>query len=127
MESEMGKALALLLTVSFAGIALFGFSATSGPHAGCVVDAFQKLQGNTCPVTEGPFTLLASHLGSLQSFAGVLVIVLVVLLALAVVVATPRAAPRLLSFARVSDAASFHGLAKRTRWTALHEMSPTGS
>lgn len=128
----MHKALALLLGISFAGIALFGFSVASatmnGAHVGCVADVFQELQGSACPVSGSSFSLLASHLNSLRGFvgssgAGFLALLAFAMLAFAI--AAPRIAPPLFSFVRISDTAAPRAFAKRIRWTALHETSPT--
>lgn len=135
----MEKLFAILLGISFTLIALFGFSVASGSgaHIGCVTDMFQKLQGSACPVTESPFALLSSHLGSLQAFVGNLpaseagggAATLFALLAFFVLtfLMAPPALPLFRSTAvRSVVAVPSHARAKRIRWTALHEMSPAG-
>lgn len=124
--------LALLLGISFAGIALFGFSVASatmeGGHVGCVADVFQELQGSACPVTENPLSLLASHLDSLRGFVGSSSAGFVALLALVVlsfIVIAPHLAPPSFSFVRFTENAVPRAHAKHIRWTALHETSPT--
>lgn len=134
MITNMERTLALLLGISFALIALFGFSVASatmnGAHVGCVADVFQELQGSACPVSGSPFSLLASHLSSLRGFVGNTSVGFLMFLAfamLAFTIAAPRIASPLFSFVRISDTAVPRGFAKRIRWTALHETSPTAA
>lgn len=130
----MEKAFAILLGMSFAGIALFGFSVASaslsGTHVGCVADMFQELQGKACPVSESPFALLSSHLESLRSFVGnsgtaFLAFFTLVLLAFGISLTQLGALFHFLIPVRLASTARSYSLAKRIRWTALHETSPT--
>ncbi|MBI2278535.1 MAG: hypothetical protein HYU81_00490 [Candidatus Brennerbacteria bacterium] len=134
----MERTFAVLLGISFVGIALFGFSVASAPpaggvggtHVGCVADMFEELQGNTCPVTDTPFALLASHLNSLRTFVGGVTVWLLVLLMLAffaLIFSSTHVTPLLRSLApiRVSKIISSRTSAKHIRWIALHEASPT--
>lgn len=132
----MERALAILLGMSFAGIALFGFSVASaslsGTHVGCVADMFQELQGKACPVSESPFTLLTSHLESLQSFvgnSGTALLALFALIVLAFGISSTQLGPLFHSLipVRLTSTTRLYSLAKRIRWTALHETSPTGT
>lgn len=130
----MTKAFALLLGISFALIALFGFSVVSssvnGVHVGCVADMFQALQGSVCPITENPFSLLTSHLSALQGFVGNAAASFVALLALtlgALFLFSRHVAPPSFSFAPSREYVAVWPRAARKymRWTALHETSPT--
>lgn len=130
----MLKSVAIILAISFAGIALFGFSAAAntvgGVHVGCVTDAFQGLQGKTCPVGANVFTFLSYHFGALKQFTGAVgagLLAFIALLAFAALferfhVPVPQFASvragRIICSPRTSHA-------KCIRWTALHETSPT--
>ncbi|GEM_PF-3540018 len=126
----MNRTLSLLLVISFSSLALLGFSAAAGPHAGCVADAFQKLQGTACPVNESPLSLLASHLGSLQNFVGNGATALLALLALALIALVlldgiplrPHTTPPVVVRC---EAGISYPILKMRRWTAFHETSPT--
>jgi len=123
--------LALLLGMSFSGIALFGFSvASGGPHAGCVADAFAALQGGACPAAGDPLVLVSSHVSSLQSFVGSGALALLALvIAAATLLITRFSSPpgdignRIIRARAVAVRPS--ALGKRRHWTALHEASPT--
>ncbi|MDP3974716.1 MAG: hypothetical protein Q8P88_00245 [Candidatus Jorgensenbacteria bacterium] len=134
----MEKAFAILLVISFAGIALFGFSAASAPpagglsgtHVGCVADMFRALQGSACPVTKSPFSLLTSHLAALQGFVGNTTLGFLVLLSLiagALFLFSKHVAPPSFSFTSSHEYAAVwsRAVGKYIRWTALHETSPT--
>lgn len=129
----MEKAFAILLGISFAGIALFGFSVASamvdGAHVGCVADMFQELQGSACPVSETPFSLLASHLNSLQDFVGSTGAGVLTLLTLAAFALFSSFSDGAFAFAPVLARARIvetpRAVFKYVRWTALHETSPT--
>ena len=126
----MNRWLPLLLIVSFSGIALFGFGVTAGPHAGCVADAFQELQGSACPAAENSLALLASHLSSLKGFVGnfgIGFLALAVLAAFALIAwSAPPIVPQVV-FRRSHEIffAPVVARAKRVSWTARHEASPT--
>lgn len=134
ISNGVERAFAILLGISFAGIALFGFSVASaslgGTHVGCVADMFQELQGKACPVSGSPFSLLSSHLESLQSFvgnSGTVFLALFTLIALAFGISSTRLEPLFHSLipVRLASTARSYSLAKRIRWTSLHETSPT--
>lgn len=124
--------LAIFLGISFAGIALFGFSvASGGAHAaGCVADAFAALQGGACPTTENPLMLISSHVNSLHGFLGngvaaISAFLALLTLAFPLIFAVPPARSAAHAVFLGNAVSAPRARAKRIRWTALHETSPT--
>lgn len=132
----MSRTIATILTISFIGIAIFGFLGIefmNGHHASCIVST---ASGSMCPDSESPLGFINFHFNALKNFSTavspsfiLLALSLVLILSFAFGllreklrasrITTPRPSGRALLDFRPPLQAQF------THWLSLHENSPS--
>ncbi len=127
-----------LVILSFAGVAIFGFSSMNGCNGhdiGCLAAAIERA---ACPATNNPFTVLIFHLSAFKNFTAAvfgenilsfsLILAVLIYMAGLAAILRPRFAPHLAfsspQYGQFKESDISPPKTRFMRWLALHENSP---